>query len=96
MQNTLNQVFCLVMSTDSTTFLHNFNSAHFFYKLHEVMEGPRKLRDLTGQCSFSYENKRMCCFSACTAGVQQPFSLAHWPKNVSAHQESAQHARLPV
>lgn len=96
MQNTLNQVFCLVMSTDSSTFLHSFNSAHFFYKLHEVMGGPLMLRDLTGQCSFSYENKRMRCFSACTAGVQQPFRPAHWPKNVSAHRESAQRDRLPV
>lgn len=73
MQNTLNQVFCLVMSTDSSTFLHSFNSAHFFYKLHEEMGGPLTLRDLTGQCSFSYENKRMCCFSDCKSQVNKSF-----------------------
>lgn len=82
MQNTLNQVFCLVMSTDSSTFLHSFNSAHFFYKLHEVMEGPLTLRDLTGQCSFSYENKRM---------HSNPSGRPIGPK-----MKSAQHARLPV
>lgn len=54
-----------------------------------VGEGPVAFRDLIGHSGVSHENEQWAAVSACTAGVQWLFKMAHRP-------ERKMHAKLLI